>query len=235
VLETSCVGLVLRRGTAAKVAEDYLRQKYTCEMRYLATRISWEPSLYRVYFSPVDDPELVVCVVVDRDLSISMGRTNIYGSHFEPDNYLLQLFSLDTKRFFSAKIQEIWDVNTRVHATTGSTPPSFEVPAELNEQMTSKEMEPYLEYDIYISIDLFVTEVIKEKEAANILKSFRIIKDAGYKPNEILFWYKTTKEDREIEERSIRFENWTALLLPSQVIDVIERELQERVGRSVKK
>jgi hypothetical protein len=235
VLETSCVGLVLRRGTAAKVAEDYLRQKYTCEMRYLATRISWEPSCYHVYFSPVNDPELVVCVIVDDNLSISMGHTNIYGSHFEPDNYLLQLFSLDTKRFFSEKIQEIWDVNTRVHATTGSTPPSFEVPAELNEHMSPKEMEPYLEYDIFIDVNLFVSEIIKEKEAAIILETFRIIKDAGYKPNEILFWYKTTKEDWENEKRSICFENWTALLLPSQVIDVIDCELQERVGRSVNK
>jgi hypothetical protein len=215
----SCVGI--KGIKATQLAKEYLRQKYTCEMKYLFVRLSLEPGLYRVFFYPLDEPNLIIEVRIPLDLSVPEDRENEYG-YFVQDNYFPELFSLDTKIFFSQKIQEVWNsMKTSVHISVDTSAIySFEVPIELNEQMEPKDMEPYLKYNIHISINCLFSKINKEEEAANIIRVFKMINDAGYKPDRILFWYRLNRMGTR--ERGIVFKNWFEILTISQVVEIID-------------
>jgi hypothetical protein len=224
LLGMSCVGISKRK--AVYLAEEYLKQKYIREMKYLFVNSGGiDTAVYSVFFSPIDDPELRFQVQISKkDPSLPIERENEYG-YFVHDNFLLQYFSLGTKRFFTPKIQEIWDANTSVFVVVKRDLPLslFKVPIELNEQMETKEMETYLNYEIFIRIDLLYLDIIKEIEAENIFKIFRIINNAGYRPDTILFSYKADSEGDK--HQRIIFKNWIEYLTVSQIMDVIEQEI----------
>ena len=76
-------------------------------------------------------------------------------------------------------------------------------------------MGPYLKYRFHIDVDLLFSGLSIEEEAAHILNAFHTIKEAGYKPNEIIFWYKTGSNKKKM----VRFEEWFEV---SSVLPIIE-------------
>jgi len=215
MLGVICI-IINKRKTAVRLAEDYLRQKYTFQVKCLSVRRSLEPGLYHVFFSPLDEPELKIEVRIQQDLSVPKDRENEYG-YYVPDNYFPALFRLNTERFFSPKIQKIWDpVNIGVYISVNtSSMYSFRVPIELNEQMEPIDMEPYLKYDIIINIESLFTNIKKEEEAVKFIQTFEIIKDVGYKPEKIFFFYKSGTKERE---NYFVFENWQNISTVSHII-----------------
>jgi hypothetical protein len=218
VMGLSCVGLG-KKVIAKKLAEDYIQKKYTRKMKYVSVNSTGpfiDLSYYSVFFSPLDEPEIIFEVIIPWDLTEPTERTNKYG-YFVPDNYLLRLFSFDAKKMLDEKIQNIWgSVKTSVYVPVkDSRGYSFQVPIEINEQMEPKDMEPYLKYDFFINVDLLFSGLLIEKEAVSILDAFLIIKKAGYKPNEIIFWYKTDSN----EKKMVEFENWFEISTVSPIIE----------------
>jgi hypothetical protein len=116
---TSCV--ITNKIKARHLAEDYLQQRYAIKAKCYRVRMSWEPWYYKVYFRSIDDPELFFTVTILSDLSSPQEFVTRRGN-IVPDDYLPQVFCLDTERFLSPKIQEIWDGKTQVALFTDISP-----------------------------------------------------------------------------------------------------------------
>ncbi len=218
---------------AIRLSQDYLSQKYTQEMQYLNVKFSWiDPAIYHVSFSPVNMPELVFEVLISQDLTSPREWTNPDGSHFAPDNYYLKYFSLDTRKSFQTHVQQIWGTNTGIVVPVVNLGLyAVKIPLELNEQMKPEDMEPFLDYDFYVTPNQLLDDSSKAEEAQKIFEMIQIVQASGYKPNRILFWYQTGNKKKNEKytdsktwaERDISFEDWNEI----SSVEQIEKRMNE--------
>jgi len=206
-----------KKDKAIHLAKNYLNQKYTQEMRYLRCRHSFiDPALYHVYFSPKEKLGVVFKVIVGNDLTLKAGRTNSYGDHYEPDNYLLRLFEFEAESFIQEKLDNICinGINRIIISTQNSAIYSFETPIEINEKMNFKEMEPFIKYDISIMIN----GLIGIEDVSCILDIIKMIKEFEFKPNCIKFYDKTSFFTERFE-----IENLCEIETTENILDIVER------------
>lgn len=205
---------------AVQIAKDYLAPKYTQEMLYSSVRFSLiEPSLYHVTFSPVNNPELYFVVLVASDLTLRE-QTNKYG-HFIPDDYYLKFFSFESKKIFQENVEKIWGENAYIGVPVDDRGiyGANRIPIELNEKMTAEEMEPFIDYNFYITTNVLFDIAAKNEEAQKILEMIQHVQASQYRPREILFWYLTGKpKEKEVyldfstrAEANIEFKNWAEI------------------------
>ena len=86
---------------AKNIAVKYLKSTYTEQMTPVKVRYSLiDPSMYHVYFTSKNNPELSFEVLVMTDFSLATS-----SGDFSPDNYLLRYFEFH----FEKEIQSIID------------------------------------------------------------------------------------------------------------------------------
>ena len=216
-----CISCAMtNRIKARQLAEGYLQQRYTQEMKYRFTwRILAESSNYHVIFSPKNNPKIFFEVTIFSNLSEPREYMRYDGRYFVPDDYLITLFCLNLKKDLSSKIQEIWDGSISCLVAVDYQP------FELNEHMELREMELYIEYEIFIYTKLLISKIDKEKEAANMLAIFKMINDSGYNPLIISFRYKINWNNNIY----FRFENWHELTL-SNIIEAMKQKMRREMS-----
>jgi hypothetical protein len=195
--------IYIRKQHAINLAKEYLLKKYSQKMDYLDSCFSIiDPSLFRIYFSPENNKRIVFTVLVQQDLSILDKRRD--DGYYSPDDYLLEKFKLDFTDIFFSIAKSIWSDGIPVVISINEQPLySYKVPIELNEKMSTKEMEKYINYNIYISPDYFFDKKTNN-EPDMIFELIKEIRKETYSPNEIIFCYK----DAENNDRYFSFDRW---------------------------
>ena len=220
---------------AVQIAKDYLSRQYEQEMQYMSVRYSSGlvgPELYRVYFSPINNPDLVVEVRVFADLSITEPRSYRHQEHdsgnyitrdSRQDNYYIVLFQWLAAEYYSNDVKNIWGDNTIIDTSTNNLHGggSFNMPHGLNDNMSFSEMvELGATFLLKINIDLMLDD--KQKESERMLEFIKIVQDSGYKPSSIFFNYRKPKTMNDISGiLSVIFLDWEEITTVEQVLAVI--------------
>jgi hypothetical protein len=173
LIASSCtIYIASMKKKAVQLAKDYLTQKYSREMKYLFTNslILTEPALYHVVFSPKNEPYLHFEVLVQIDLSPPQEEINKYG-YFVPDNYLLRIFEFHTDKFLRMRFEKEYNSGVAIYTVLNDQPLySFKVPVEISEKTDAKDMERYIDYDIWFSDSGPFPWGAREEEADSIIK-----------------------------------------------------------------
>lgn len=216
-----------KKEKAVQIAQRYLSQKYEQKMLYSNVNYFWiDPTGYHVIFTPSNNPELYFEVIVQNNLTIAKGLQE-FGNSTCPDNYYLRYFEYYTSRQMNKDIQNIWGENAQINVIADDSDIySHSVPFEINEHMTAKEMETFLKYDFYITTNLLLDSGSKITEAKRMFKLIKVVQKSSYKPTEILFWYKTGKDEKKDDltdsktwpEMYIEFGDWSSITTVDQVI-----------------
>jgi hypothetical protein len=218
---------------AAQLAKDYLAQKYEQEMQFHYAVFSLaDPICYHVVFTPANNPELYFDVIVDDDLTLDEWITKP-GYTSSSDDYYLAYFRFHTSREIEKIAQSIWDESASATAPVddrGAYP--YSVPFGFNEGMSAEEMEPFLDYDYYIITNRLLDSESKQKEAQRMLNMIELVQASKYKPEKILFWYKTGKDENEGEqadsktwaEMYIEFINWPEISSIEEVLQAMDEQ-----------
>lgn len=207
---------------AIQVAQGYLLQKYEQEMQYLSIRFSWiDPALYHVYFSPIDNPDLVFEVIVQQDIRLKESSSR--GKYdFMPDNYNIAYFEFKMEQVFLNDVNRIWADHAVIRALYPNPALyAFGIPHGFNEKMTLKEMAILFDdYLFIVSLDTILDNESKTREASRIFDFIQTVQEDGYKPNTIAFWYNFPKGMRTKSGRiKVDFDNWQDISTVHQVLE----------------
>ncbi|KJR97694.1 MAG: hypothetical protein VR68_12305 [Peptococcaceae bacterium BRH_c4a] len=214
-----------KENKAIELAQEYLSQKYDEEMNYESIRFSWiDPSLYHVSFSPANNPELVFEVLVQQDLTIQGGIREFGQSNSSADNYCIKYFEYLMEEFLSDDAKRLWGDDVKVTVLQiNSGLYSFSVPPELNNTMSLNEMEALLKnYWIYIKTsEMKLDDQSLEESANRIFEFIQVIKNNGFMPETIDFWYPTTED----ETTDVALRNLNEIDTVDQVMGQLKAEL----------
>lgn len=219
------VYLSSKENKAIQIAQEYLNQKYEQEMQYESTRFSWiDPSLYHVSFSPVSNSEIIFEVIVYPDLTIPEDRWEFGESSRSADNYYVKYFEYCMGDYLVADVKRLWDYDATVKVldiTYGGV--AFCVSPELDDKMTLAEMEPLInDYWIYIKTgEMTVDDQSLEESARRIFEFIQIIKNNGFMPETIDFWYPATED----ETTDVVLRNWNKIDTVDQVVALLKAEI----------
>ena len=186
---------------AADIAKDYLEENYTQEMEYIKVEyplINWFALPYTVYFSPVNNADLVFEVAVPSSsgrLKREYDESKDY--YYSPDNYLLVYFKYWARIPIRNFASDIWGVDANAYAGTRGLDfnGGFKIPIGLEEDMAVDEMLNYLDYVASISTGELLDKSSMLEEAERILEMIEFIKEREELPTEVLFWYRTGKDE----------------------------------------
>jgi len=222
---------------AADVAGEYLKKNYQRDMQYIKTNyppINFYNRPYTVFFSPVDIPDLVFQVKINKafELPEKQPVSNNSEFYFSPDNYYLTYFEYNINKPLQKHADEMQDTEIRIASSTNDGFGNFKTPYIFNEQMAAEEMEKYLEYVFYISIDRILDKSSEGEEALRMLQMIEFIKNNDNTPERILFWYKTGKDEKHKvvtdlktwPELYIEFVEWQKFVTVEQIVDEIDRQ-----------
>ena len=203
---------------AIQLAQNYLAQKYTQEMRFLNVRLplTLDGAYYHVYFSPINNPDLIFEVGVWPNLTLLIST----------DDYYLRFVSLNIEKAFQNDVHKVWDVSADIYIYANySIRYSYEIPIELNEQMDAVEIAPFLDYEFGIDTNRSLENDSKGEEAQKMFELIQIVQASNYTPTEIYFRYQTEgiKEGTNVK-KSIQFENWAQI----SSIEEIEKIMDEQ-------
>lgn len=198
-----------KKDKAVDTAQAYLQNKYKQQMVYLVVRTSFEPEVYKVYFSPENNTNLKFCVEVLPDLSISS------------DDYYIRYFEQEIATAFKEDIKVIWGGDALMYAYMSTMPISnYNIP-NLNEKTKLDDVKQHL-HNYYFSV--YTAKVFepgeKQTEAKRIFKMIQIVKDSSYKPDRILFWYFDSKQGKK--ENNISFDNLNEIVSVEQVNKILD-------------
>lgn len=213
-----------RENKAIQLAQEYVSSKYKEKMNYLDVRFSWiDPSLYHVYFSPEQIPELVFEVLISNDLKTPTDMVNSYGDYFSADNYYLAYFELTMEKFFQLKIQDIYNSEAYIQVSVPNNALySFSAPGNLNDKMSLSQMADAIdEYIFRIKTNTELREENKYYEAQKMLEIIFAIKNSGYKPEHIVFWYNEA-DSNSTSHISIKLRDLESIDTLEQIIDIID-------------
>ena len=191
-------GIIPDKNKAKELALEYVARTYEQEMCFVRVEyIFGEPTLYYVYFSPENNPDLIFKVMVQKDLTISPEKTNKYGNYFRPDNYYIANFEYLMEKEFSSDIQTIWvDGAEIIGRVPNNAVYAFRMPKELSDELALLQMDGLIEeYLLIIDTKHFLKdeETEKQDEAERILEFINSVKASGYSPQRIVFWYDIPK------------------------------------------
>lgn len=234
VVAVAVVGLISvklylssKENKAIELAQEYLSQKYDKEMKYESIRFSWiDPSLYHVSFAPANNPEIVFEVLVQQDLTIQGGIREFGQNSSSADNYYIKYFEYLMEEFLSNDAKRLWGDDVKVMVLQmNSGLYSFSVPPELNETMPLTEMEVLLKnYWIYIKTSEITLDDRSLEESANrIFEFIQVIKNNGFMPETIDFWYPTTED----ETTDVALHNWNEIDTVDQVVELLKAEIEK--------
>jgi len=215
---------------AVQIAEAYLAQKYEQEMIYENVRYSWiDPGQYHVYFTSAETKVW---------FGVSMWPQALEFQGTPPDeyiwdNYLDSFFCRKTEEIILPEITASWDDNSSIQVVQHSRNvyPKKNT-SEINEHMTEREMEPFYNYEFYVTTSRLLNSESKMEEARRILNLFQSIQELDYHPVEILVWYQTGKDERkEVStdsetwaKRYIKFDAWEEIDSADQVVNIMNEQ-----------
>ncbi len=186
-----CHNLSNRKTQAIHIAQDYLEQKYLKEMQYLKAYLPGiDTGIYRVFFTPINNTNLVVEVKVMSNLTLR--NSNIVNNrHYMPDNYYMADFGQKMAGYFTSGVKEIWGITANTFVTTPNpSSAAFAVPVGLNDQMPLTEMEGLIEeYLIHVNTEILLNEHNIMDEAKKISAFIEYIRDSGYEPDTLVIRY----------------------------------------------
>lgn len=218
---------------AADAAQEYLAKTYQREMQHISTNYPpFNPfgRDYTVFFSPVDIPDLHFQVMVNRAFIVYEKQPvpDNPELYFSPDSYYLSYFEYYIEQPLQKFADDIWGTDVRVFASTVDGFGNYRTPYIFNEQMTAREMEPYLKYDIYISNSRTLDNSLKAEEAMKMLQLIEFIKENANTPEEVNFGYIINKEENDSKTSDskswIWFKNWAEITS----VEEIENAMDER-------
>jgi len=227
-------GFLGDKGKATEIAKEYLVQKYSQDMQCVDARYSWiDPALYHIYFSPVDNSDLVFEVMVQQDFSISE-KTNEYGN-FSADDYYISCFEWQMSTFFRDEINLIWDNEAEIFVNAPNPALyAFKIPAGLNDSMALHDMAPLIEeYLLIIDAKQLLDAENKADEANKMLRFIQDVQKSEYKPDRIVFWYSVPKSQTNSRgSENVSFENWSEITEVEQVALRIEEEFFSSLSKT---
>ena len=218
---------------AANAAQEYLAENYQREMRYIRTNypaLNFYARPYTVFFSPADTPDQVFQVMVDKSFRVFEKRTvpNNPELYFSQDSYYLTYFEYNINKPLQRFADEIWGMDVQISSSTNDGFGNFRTPYIFNEQMTAEEMEPYLKYTLFISIDKILDKPSEGEEALRTLQMIECIKTNGNTPERVLFRYKTGKDERgratDSTIRYIEFKNWQEITRVEEIEKIMDEQ-----------
>lgn len=209
--------LQYKKYKAKDMAIKYLDMKYTQQMNFIGIKLGIvEPAMYYVSFSPQNNPDIIFTVLVETDLT--------FDDKNSPDNYLLRYFEFHLSNEIQSIAKYIWDNPVMCGVSVEDNfMVSRKVPKEINEYMTYEQMEPYLDYAIYIWIttDKKWGNINKHMEAEKILKIMNNLQFNNHFPKYIVFSYKSSidKDDKKI----VDFYDWKEISDVSQIEEFLNK------------
>ena len=232
VFSIATLKIHVRKGVATQIAEKYLFDAYEQEMLFSSVRFSWsDPSLYRVTFSPINNPSMFFQVIVQQDLAILESKEE-NGIRKSPDNYLSSLFSFHFETKLQYYIDSIWDgdVSVSVEVNTVGTY-AFNTPAQINEHLTPEEMEPYFKYSLFINAKRLLDTNNRVEEAKSIMKMISAVRAESIEPEAIfIFYYSESKNksllsgNNKMSRSYINFVNWAGISNLNEILEVVDEQ-----------
>jgi len=217
---------VFNKPKVIALAQEYLEQKYTQEMQYLSITFPVIEAPYRVCFTPVNNPDLVVTVMVRDDVSLREAHSSIEYD-FIPDNYYVAYFELEMRDFFKEDVKRIWgeDAAARVSVPNHALV-AFTVPIGLNDQLPLQDMAALVdEYILFVDINQALGEDSNEDETRRIFDFIQTVQASGHKPNCIVFWYSVPKTAKDTSGRTnISLDNWLEITTIEQVVEQMNNQ-----------
>ena len=177
--------LLYRELKVVSLAKDYLSQKYEQKMKYEGMWRSWiGRSVYHVYFSPADKPDLDFEVLVQQNFTIN-DKIREFGKSGCADNYYVKYFEYKMEELLGEYAKELWGDDIKLNVTQlESGLYSFHIPEGLNDSLSAEEAEPFAgKYSIGVKTDkLTLDEQGLETSAKQIFEFVQVIKSDGFNP-----------------------------------------------------
>lgn len=201
---------------AKLIAVKYLKSTYTEQMKPVAVRYSFiDPSMYHVYFTSKNNPELSFEVLVMTDFSLARS-----SGDFSPDDYLLEYFKFHFVKEIQSIIDDLGKEEIEARIVFSHQPLyAFKVSEALKEDMPYEEMESYIDYELWFRVNKIWTDTDKYEEACMMLELISSIQASGYSPEEITFSYPTVNKG---ERRFFTFSEWDNISDISQIYKVLK-------------
>ena len=234
-----------RKTRATEIAVEYIEENFYQEMIHIQTHIIPIPIIYviygvthRVYFHPVDMPELEFYV------ALSPGDYSVRG-----DAYYSSYFCLQMKDYFNSSVCDIWggDALLEVLTTGGSysqwwTPQDYDRHEPIQESLEemaavfySNNSDAVYYFEFQINIERALTDdLIIADESQKIYEFIRVLQESNFEPINLILYYNKphpTLLERlfndtqiEINFRQWQFEtnnDWLSIETVEQVIDII--------------
>jgi hypothetical protein len=208
---------------AIKIAQEYLSQKYNQEMQYSRIRFSWiDPALYHVYFSTVENPDVVIEVEVQTEFTINEPKiTDKYD--YMPDYFYAAHFEFELRNLFINDVDKIWGVNADIGVLVLNP---FAVPHGYNSKAALEYRAALFdEYLLVINTSQNLTDESKLDEAQKMFGLIKIVQESAYKPKYINFWYNVPKTAKKSEEVNVFFDSWMNIDSVEQVLEQIKHTI----------
>ena len=201
---------------AKNIAVKYLKSTYMEQMKPVAVRYSFiDPSMYHVYFTSQNNPELSFEVLVMTDFSLARSSDD-----FSPDDYLLKYFKFHFVKEIQSIIDDLGKEEIKARIAFCDQPLySFKVSEALKEDMPYEEMEPYIDYELCFDVNKIWTDTDKYAEACMMLELIISIQASEYSPEEITFSYLTVNKEKY---KFFIFSEWDNISDVSQIYEILD-------------
>ena len=176
-----------------ETAKKYVAETFIQEMQHLRTSITIpiaDGASHRVYFSPVDNPELVYLVAVN------LNRITVRG-----DTYYAAYFEMGMKNRFMVDVLEIWNNDAQLSVSVRGNREEFKTPENFNpkepitetlEQMAEVFYNRSFENHNFIFIietNQILNDESKDEEVERMLAFVRKMQNSVFRPRTIMFSY----------------------------------------------
>ena len=220
------VGSMLYQRRVIQVAQKYLSQTYTQEMQYLRVGYNFivDSFIHRVYFFPMNNPDLVFVVGVSTMLEVQ--EPHIYdGYAILPDNYYTRHFEMLLEDYFEEDIAQIWGHNARIgFFASQSYPFSSKISNGFDIQLPLEKMEPlFSDYHLFVYINQNYKNISRDDEAQKIFGFIENVRNSGYTPKRITFRYLPVTSINSDDLVVVVFDDWDDWMEIKTVNQVLEK------------
>jgi len=213
-----------------ETAKKYVAEIFIQEMQHLRTSITIpiaDGASHRVYFSPVDNPELIYLVAVNLD------RITVRG-----DTYYAANFEMSMENRFMVDVLEIWSNDAQLSVSVRGNRDEFKTPENFNpkepitetfEQMAEVFYNSSFEnHNLIFTIETkrILNDESKDEEAERILAFIQTMQKSIFRPRMIIFSY--TNPNPSILDRvfnntqvEIRIHDWSNIETKEQIKELL--------------